>query len=136
MCDKIAINYNKLYNYCIRENSVCTSPLNLRKFDQIDNTLEVMQYMEQNHPVWKPAAEFVFITTLLKLLGMSIENTEKQYIPKKQEIFNLIKCYYSSAIHNPYILFKQKIMLTSARISPLCFKLVFRIYLMVQKMKK
>lgn len=136
MCDNIAVNYNKLYNYCIRENSICTSPLNLRKFDQIDNTLEVMQYMEQNHPTWKPAAEFVFITTLLKLLGMSIENTEKQYIPKKQEIFNLIQCHYSSAIHNPYILFKQKIMLASARISPLCFKLLFRLYSMVQKMKR
>jgi glycosyltransferase involved in cell wall biosynthesis len=136
MCDRIAINYNKLYNYCVRENSICTSPLNLKKFDQIDNTLEVMQYMEQKHPTWKPAAEFVFITTLLKLLGMSIENSEKQYIPKKQEIFNLIKRYYSSAIHNPYILFKQKILLTAARISPSCFKLVFRIYLMVQKMKK
>lgn len=64
--------------------------------------------MEQKHLAWKSAAEFVFITTLLKLLGMSIENTEKQYIPKKQEIFNFIKCHYSSAIHNPYILFKQK----------------------------
>lgn len=136
MCDKIAINYNKLYNYCIRENSICTSPLNLRKFDQVDNTLEVMQYMEQKHPAWKPAAEFVFMTTLLKLLGMSIENTEKQYIPKKQEIFNHIKCYYSSAIHNPYILFKQKIMLTSARISPLCFKLLFRLYSIIQKIKR
>lgn len=100
MCDKIAINYNKLYNYCIRENSVCTSPLNLRKFDQIDNTLEVMQYMEQNHPVWKPAAEFVFITTLLKLLGMSIENTEKQYIPKNKR-YSILS---NAIIHQPYII--------------------------------
>lgn len=136
LCDYIAINYNKLYNYCIRKNSISTSNLNPHKFDQIDTTLEVLQYMEQKHPAWKPTAEFVFITTLLKLLGMSIENTEKQYIPKKQEIFNLIRRYYSSAIHNPYILFKQKILLTAARISPSCFKLVFRIYLMVQKMKK
>lgn len=135
MCDRIAVNYNKLYNYCIRENSICTSPFNLRKFDQMDNTLDVMQYMEEKHPEWKQAAEFVFITTLLKLLGMCIEVTDAEYDSKKREIFGYIKKYYTSAIHNPYILFKQKMLLTAAYASPYCYKVIWQFYNLVQKIK-
>lgn len=135
MCDRIVVNYNKLYNYCIRENSICTSPLNLNKFDQIDNTLEVMLYMSDKHPGWKQAAESVFFTTLIKLLGMTIENTEKKYNQKKREVFHYIKTYYASIMSNPYVLFKQKIMFTAARISPLCFKLLFRLYVLIKQGK-
>ena len=134
-CDRIAINYNKLYNYCVRENSICTSPLNLKKFDQIDNTLDVLLYMEDRHPEWKKAAESVFITTLIKLLGMSINATEKKYDLKKKEIFNYIRTYYKSAMLNPYILFKQKLMLTAAYLHPLCFKCLFKLYMIIQRIK-
>lgn len=134
-CERIAINYNKLYNYCIRENSICTSPLNIRKFDQIENTEAVVFYMQEKHPDWKPAADYVFFTTLLKLLGMADEDLSHSFKDQEIRILTLIKKYISDIKSNPYLLAKQKMMLVSAYIHPLFFHFLNKLYVGVQRLK-
>lgn len=127
-CDQIAVNYNKLYNYCIRENSICTSPLNIKKFDQIGNTLDVVHYMEDKHPEWKDAAEFVFFTTLIKLLSCTYNDKTQQFEQQKQEIINLMKTYCTSAQKNKYLNIQHKIMIWATKTNPILFKWINDFY--------
>lgn len=127
-CEKIAINLNQLYYYCIRENSICTSPLNSKKFDQIENTLEVVKYMEKNHPEWIDAAKYVFLTTLLKLLACIYNNNSHLFENQKIMILELIKSNKKAIIKNKYLLLKQKIMLLTAYIHPILFKWINILY--------
>ena len=135
-CDQIAINYNKLYNYCIRENSICTSPLNIKKFDQIENTLDVVHYMKEKHPEWQDAAEYVFLTTLLKLLtNIYNDDNSQQFNKQKEDIYSLIKVHYSSAMQNKYLLKQQKAMLMMAKFHPTFFKWTNYLYNLKQRFK-
>lgn len=127
-CDRIAVNYNKLYNYCVRENSICTSPLNIRKFDQVQNMWVVLRYMEEKHPEWRQAAEFVYMTTLLKLLGDICNHTGNQFEKQKRHILGLIKKHFPSAVKNPHILWKQKVMLFAASVCPALYGVVYKLY--------
>lgn len=135
-CNHIAVNYNKLYNYCIRENSISTSPLNLRKFDQIDNTLDVVHYMKEKHPEWQDAAEYVFLTTILKLLTNIYNDKSKQFNKQKDEIFSLIKVHYTSAMKNKYLLKQQKFMFFMAQLHPVLFGWTNYLYNLKQRMKE
>ena len=134
-CDQIAINYNKLYNYCIRENSICTSPLNIKKFDQIENTLDVVHYMKEKHPEWQDAAEYVFLSTILKLLTNIYNDKSQKFNKQKDEIYSLIKTHYSSAMKNKYLLKQQKAMLFMANVHPVLFKWTNHLYNFKQRMK-
>lgn len=135
-CKFIAVNYNALYYYCIRENSICTSPLNIRKFDQIGNALEVLHYMQHYHPNWEAAAEFVFLTTLLKLLGDVFDDNNKQFEEQKRYILLLIKKHILSALKNKHLLRKQKLMLLFAYVHPLAFRFIHELYRKRQLMKQ
>lgn len=128
LCNKISVNYNKMYNYCIRENSICTSSLNIRKFDQIDTTLEVLKYMDENHPEWRDLAENIFLTSIIKLLGDIYNDNSGRFEEQKVRIFNLIKEHKSSAMKNKHVLFQHKVMLYLAAINPTCFKLIHKFY--------
>lgn len=134
-CDQIAINYNKLYNYCIRENSISTSPLNIKKFDQIENTLDVIHYMKEKHPEWQDAAEYVFLTTILKLLTNIYNDKSPEFNKQKDEIYSLIKTHYSSAMKNKYLLKQQKAMLFMAKVHPVLFKWTNHLYNFKQRIK-
>lgn len=127
-CENIAINLNKLYYYCIRDNSICTSPLNNKKFDQIDNTLEVVEYMKKKHPEWMDAAEYVFLTTLLKLLACIHNDNSHLFENQKEMILKLITSNKKAIIKNKYLLWKQKMMLLTAYIHPVFFKWINFLY--------
>lgn len=135
-CELIAVNYNKLYNYCIRENSICTSPLNIKKFDQIENTLDVVHYMKEKHPEWQDAAEYVFLTTILKLLTNIYNDKNPKFNKQKDEIFSLIQLHYPSAMKNKYLLKQQKAMLFMAKLHPLLFKWTNHLYNLKHRLKE
>lgn len=135
LCDFIVIDYNKLYNYCIRENSICTSSFNIRKFDQITNSLGVLRYMEERHFAWRQPAEAVFITTLLKLLFAIYDTSDNKFDKQKKYILLLIKKYFISSVKNKYILKKQRFILLLIRICPDMYSLFFRLYNQYIQMK-
>lgn len=128
LCDNIAVNYNKLYNYCIRENSICTSSLNIKKFDQIDTAFDVLKYMEVNHPEWRELAENIFLTSLIKLLGDIYRDNSGRFEEQKKRILNLIKEYKSSAMKNQHVLFQHKVMIYLTAINPIFFKWIQNFY--------
>lgn len=124
-CDQIVINYNQFYNYCIRENSICTSPFNLHKLDKIDISRQVLKYMESRPSSWYKAAEFVFFGNLLSCYGELIHSDKKNLYQKEEsEILRQIRQYLIRELKNPHLLWKQKILCMIISICPCVYKLL------------
>lgn len=136
-CDKIAVNFNKLYNYCIRENSICTSSLNIRKFDQLVSAEEVLIYIKERHPEFKKFAEAILMSSCLGLLhALHKEDKKKDFTAQEKKIYQLIQKYFSTAIWNNKILTKQRILLLAARIHPTIYKRCITLYEHIKNQKK
>lgn len=113
-CERIAVNYNKMYNYCIRPNSIVTSKLNISKFDQIYTSENVLFYIKEHHQELIPQAESILIMAYLKLLTDISNEKTHSFDDKKQEILKGIRNIYFTALKNKFISSKQKILLTAA----------------------
>lgn len=123
-CDKIVIDYNKLYHYFQREGSISSMAVNIHSFDQVQNALEVLNYITSHNPQHKEAAEFVLMSSVLRLISYADWNVFKEQI---SPLFALCRKRYFSSIRNRYILTKQKILLSLVALHPWCFH-VFRKY--------
>lgn len=136
-CEQIAINFNRLYNYCIRENSICTSSLNIHKFDQLISAEEVLIYIKERHPEFKKFAEAILMSSCLGLLhALHKEDKKKDFTAQEKEIYQLIQKYFSTAIWNNKILTKQRILLLAARIHPTIYKRCITLYEHIKNQKK
>lgn len=123
-CQRIAVNYNKMYNYCIRENSICTSSFNYRKLDQIDTSLFVLEFLKGKYSKkTSQAAEAVLLASILSVYNNLFIQTEDCYLEKQRQVESIIKMHFLSGLKNPFFLWKQKILLITARLHPLCFRL-------------
>lgn len=132
-CDSIAVNYNKLYNYCLRSGSIVRSKLNPQKFDQIESANEVMDYMRTYHPEWIEAAQKNLLTSCLGLLMKLEESHSSEYEDKKKLIYKTLRENFYLGIKNKYLNKTQKLFLTAAYIHPSAFSLL---YGTKRKMKK
>ncbi len=121
-CDRIVIDYNKLYYYFQREGSITSMSVNIHSFDQVQNAIEVLNYIKSNNPQHVEAAEFVLLSSVLRLISYADWNVFKEQL---SPLFTICRSHYFSAISNRYILIKQKILLSLAALHPWCFR-VFR----------
>ena len=118
LCDHIVINYNKLYCYCIRENSITTSRLNPRKFDIIDNASDVISYLQDKHPELVPAAEGILLANTLRLLLHLSNHQGDDLSQEKGKVIKVIKQHWPSLLSNPHLTIGQRTLLTAARLHP------------------
>ena len=108
-CDHIAINYNKLYYYCIRDGSITTSRLNPHKFDILDNASDVLGL-------------------LLRLRNY----TDDDLAPQRQKTIQIVKASWPKLLCNSHLNATQRFLLSAARLSP---KLLYRCYGLIKKFK-
>ena len=118
LCDNIVINYNKLYCYCIREDSITTSRLNPRKFDIIDNASDVINYLQDKHPELVPAAEGILLANALRLLLSLRTHQDHDLSPERGKVITVIKQHWPSLLSNPHLKIWQRTLLTAARLHP------------------
>lgn len=125
-CDKIAVNYNKLYNYCLRTGSIARSSFNIRKFDQIYTGKDVLDYMKLHHPEFTfPAQKNLLASCIGLLMNLADQKTES-FNDQKQMIYDIIHENFSSGIKNKYLTKAQKLLLTAAYIHPSAFNLLYK----------
>lgn len=117
-CDHIAVNYHKLYYYCIRENSITTSRLNPRKFDIIDNASDVVAYLRETHPELIPAAQGILLTNALGLLLKLRNYKGDDLASERQKVIKSIKHQWPSLLTNNNLNAWQRTLLTAARLHP------------------
>lgn len=132
-CDHIAINYNKLYYYCIRSGSITTSSLNPHKFDILDNASDVVNYLRAPHPELVPAAKSILLSNALGLLLRLRHYTDDDLEPQRQKTIQLVKDNWPALLCNSHLNTTQRILLSAARLSP---KMLYRSYDMIKKIKQ
>ena len=128
LCEKVAVNWNHLYFYRLREGSITTSSINIHKFDQIQNSQEVLSYMKENYIDCVQHAEAILLTAaqglLTKLCNGHYEGFEDQEI----NLYKVIKDSSPSFISNKYISITQRVLLFAASIHPLLFRVLNSIH--------
>lgn len=128
LCEKVAVNWNHLYFYRLREGSITTSSINIHKFDQIQNSQEVLSYMKEHYLDCVQPAEAILLTAaqglLTKLCNGHYEGFEDQEI----NLYKVIKDSSPSFISNKYISITQRVLLFAASIHPLLFRVLNSIH--------
>jgi len=115
-CDKIVIDYNKYYYYCIRPNSITTSKLNIKKFDILINAREVYEYMLEKHSEWAMEAHALLATHELSLFSQSYSN--EFFKAQNEKILKNIRKEIGIILRNPYVIGKQRLLLLLIAIHP------------------
>ena len=132
-CNQIAINYNKLYYYCIRENSITTSRLNPRKFDIIDNASDVIDYLHDTHPELMPAARGILLSNALGLL-LKLRNYQGNDLEtERRKTLAAIRRNWPSLLTNTHLSAWQRALLTAAALHP---QVLYRCYDLRKKIKR
>lgn len=132
-CDQIAINYNKLYNYCIRKDSITTSRLNPRKFDIIDNASDVIDYLHDTHPELMPAARGILLSNALGLL-LKLRNYQGNDLEtERKKTLSTIRRNWPSLLTNTHLNAWQRTLLTAAALHP---QVLYRCYDLRKRMKR
>ena len=128
LCDRIVVDRNQLYYYRQREGSITTSSLNIRKFDQIQNSQEVLEFVKQYYPDCVRPAEAVLLTAAQGLLTRLYSGHISGYEEQETLLFKLIQDSCPSFVFNQYISITQRILLFAASIHPSFFKVLNSIH--------
>lgn len=126
-CDRIAVNYNKLYNYCLRQGSIARSKFNVKKFDQIDTANDVYGYMQEHHSELASPAQRRMLASCIGLLMSIVDAETEEFGEKKQMIYRIIKSNFYTGIRNNYLTKAQKLFLAAAYLHPSAFELLYRL---------
>lgn len=134
-CDYITYNTTKLYYYLERENSICTSALNIRKFDEVYNGLDVADYVRTAHPDFIHQAEYNLAASLIKMISSVYLDKTRSYLHLLPELYSILNNNFSNFICSQYIPFKQKVFLYVAHYSANGYKLLSIMYYHYKKIK-
>lgn len=110
-CEFISFNATKLYYYLTRPNSITTSKLNDRSFDEIENGLQIFNHVKVQHPQFQMEAEFNLGTSLIKLISAIYQDNSNEYFNKLPEFKALLNEHYKSLIKSSIMPIQQKIFL-------------------------
>ena len=128
LCDKVAINWNQLYFYRLRAGSITTSSINIRKFDQVQNSQEVLSYMKECYLDCIQPAEAILLTACQGLLTKLYNGHHKGFEDQETRLFNIIRGSFPFFISNKYISITQRALLLAASIHPFFFKVLNSIH--------
>lgn len=102
-CDKVVYLHCPLYFYRHRPGSITKSSLNDHSFDEIDNCVDVLEYVAQKHPEFYAEAEANLAYSLEKLYRELHTVQAPQYSHRFQQILTLYKKHGSSFLKNHII---------------------------------
>lgn len=127
-CDRIVVDYNKLYAYCKRGGSITTSPVSERSFDQVISAEESYLFIREAHPEFSPLASRILMASCLGLLLRTDGALSKQFEVKRNGVFEVIQKYYPTEKQNLDLRRQQTILLAAANIGKGCYSMVSKIY--------
>lgn len=125
---KIIAFYSKpIYYYVIRDNSITNHNFNERKFELIDSTKEMCEYVNEKYPELKDASNrrlmYSYLSTLTQLTYS--KEIKKEY---KKRLMNYIKENRNKILKNKKIPQRDKIALYSTYFGFSFFKLLWKLY--------
>lgn len=108
-CQKVAIIDEPYYYYFIRQDSICGSSFNLKKFDAFYSAKRMVELVEIHEPKYKKISRIRLAGALIRLISQSRETG--LFSNKKDELLNFLRKHLSWFLCNKYINYKQKIIL-------------------------
>lgn len=102
-CEKVVYLRTPLYFYRCRVGSITRCTLNDHSFDEIDNCVDVLEYIAQRHPEFYAEAEANLAYSLEKLYRELQSVRAPQYENRLQQILELYKKHGASFLKNPII---------------------------------
>lgn len=127
-CDRIVVDYNKLYAYCKRGGSITTSPVSERSFDQVVSAEESYLFIRETHPDCSALAARILMASCLGLLLKTDGALSKQFEAKRNCVFGVIQKYYPMEKRNLDLRRQQTILLAAANIGKGCYSMTSKIY--------
>lgn len=107
-CEKVVYLRTPLYFYRCRVGSITKSALNDHSFDEIDNCVDVLEYIAQKHPEFYAEAEANLAYSLEKLYRELQSVRVPQYANRLQQILKLYKKHGASFLKNPIIMIQSR----------------------------
>lgn len=129
--DYLVLNPNIVYFYYTRPGSICTSSLNIHKFDEFFNAVEVLNYIEKkykSHKDWCGYARANLSCSLIKLIDAAWNSNNKKFQEILDKMLSYLKQNFSAIMHNPYLELKYKIFLLNIRGGKFIYKIFTSIY--------
>lgn len=139
----VVLNPNEIYFYYTRPNSICTSSLNIRKFDEFYNGVEVYEYIKSQYPQmkqWRGYALANVSCSMIKLIG-EVWNLKDKGLYKAvlQEMLEYLRLNFKVVFFNPYLNLKYKVFLLNIYLGKpvyMLFKALYMAYLKFKDEKK
>lgn len=133
-CDFITYNKNIYYYYYVRPDSICTSKLNIHKFDEVYNAEKIANYVMYKYPMWKKYADFNLMASLVKLISTCLmEDTDCRYKHQLAAMRCCLKENIWSFSCNSYISWKFKLILLFIFLGNGPYKFFLKILLYFQR---
>lgn len=134
----IVLNPNEIYFYYTRPNSICTSSLNIRKFDEFYNAIEVYEHIKNSHPQnkdWIGYALANLSCSLIKLIRAVWQLKDNIYINETKDMITYLKINIKNIIFNPYLAIKYKIFLLNIYLGKRCYNMFNHLYIFYSNLK-
>ena len=133
-CDKVVYLHCSLYFYRHRPGSITKSSLNDHSFDEIDNCVDVLEYVAQKHPEFYAEAEANLAYSLEKLYRELQSARAPQYKNRLQQMLGLYKKHGSSFLKNPIIRIQSRFFIWVHVYLPFFASCIVKTYIRYKKL--
>ncbi|MCR5464855.1 MAG: glycosyltransferase [Bacteroidales bacterium] len=127
-CDRIVVDYNKLYAYCKRGGSITTSPVSEKSFDQVVSAEEAYLFVRETHPDCSVLAARILMSSCIGLLLRTDGVLSKKFAAKREGVFEVIQKYYPEERRDLHLRRQQMILLAAANSGKVVYAIVSKIY--------
>ena len=134
-CGRVAVDYNKLYAYCKRADSITTSSVSEKTFDQVVSAEEALLFIREAYPGCAPLAARTLLASCSGVLLKTDGPRAAEFRNKRDEVFSVIRRYYPSERSNPHLSFSQKCILGAANAGGVPYVVVSWIFRTLKRLR-
>lgn len=123
---QVAYVNSPLYHYRVHPGGLSSLALNERKFEEMENTAYVFQYMVQHSPQYTHHALAIYMESCIKLLSLTYAQSAMQNYPKQvRALQKAMRMHLWASMKNPCLYWKLKIMLLMLLFTPKLLKVIY-----------
>lgn len=132
-CDTIAVNYNKLYNYCKREGSITTDPKLKNFHDAVVNAHLVSSFIDEKYPDNACYAFNILIGNISAFITKYQKERSQAFLEAYEQEISFLRLHRSRIFTSKALPYSLKFLMLSASIGEKTYKGCNKIYALLKK---
>lgn len=132
-CDKIAVNYNKLYNYCKREGSITTAPKLKNIHDAVVNAHSVSSFIDENYPDSACYAFNILIGNICAFINRYLKEKPQLFLEAYEQEISFLRLHRSRILSSKVLPCGLKILMLSASFGEASYMACKKLYAFLKK---